>query len=215
MWIFSQCSRSGKRGFTLIELLVVISIMLILTSIFLLRQSRFNSSTLLRSLSYSVGLSVRQAQVYGTSIRESASGAFDAGTAAKSYGIYFSSGSQNNYILFADLNNNGAYNTGEDVEAFRINPGYSISKFCATTSLGSQQCWIASDPGNSTLTYLTILFRRPNPDSCFATNLNTSVCQTGATPAYSSGYVQLQSGSDTRSVTVTLTGQISVGAHGS
>jgi len=188
--------------------------MLILTSVFLLRQSRFNSSTLLRSLAYSVGLSVRQAQVYGTSIRESATGAFDAGTAAKAYGLYFSSGSTNSYSLFADLNNNGAYDANEVVQAFTINQGYALSKFCGTTTLGVTQCWIASDPGNSTLTYLTILFKRPNPDSCFATNLNTAVCQTGATPAYSSGYVQLQSGSDTRSVTVTLTGQISVGAQG-
>ncbi len=220
MWIFSQCSRSGKRGFTLIELLVVISIMLILTSVFLLRQSRFNSSTLLRSLAYSVGLSVRQAQVYGTSLRESASGAFDAGTAAKAYGLYFSGavGNQNSYTLFADsptAGNAGQYDSGEEVQVFKINPGYSISKFCSTTTLGVAQCWIASDPGNSVLTYLTILFKRPNPDSCFATNLNTSVCQTGATPAYVSSYVQLKSGNDTRSVTVTITGQISVGAQGS
>ena len=71
MSIYSRWFSRGskRRGFTLIELLVVMSIMLILTSLFILRQQRFNSSTLLQSLAYSVALSVRQAQVYGTSIR--------------------------------------------------------------------------------------------------------------------------------------------------
>src|SRR3569623_987777 len=116
-----QWLRSGRRGFTLIELLVVISIMLILTSVFVLRQQRFNSSTLLRSLAYSIALSVRQAQVYGTSVRESSAGAFSSNTSAKSYGIYFSSGSTGSYILFADSStgatpDDGQYEAGEEVQ---------------------------------------------------------------------------------------------------
>src|SRR3569623_492425 len=135
-----QWLRSGRRGFTLIELLVVISIMLILTSVFVLRQQRFNSSTLLRSLAYSIALSVRQAQVYGTSIRESSIGAFDANTSAKAYDVYFSSGSTGSYILFADNNNNGQYDSGENVQVFTLSTGYVISKFCATTSTSVQRC---------------------------------------------------------------------------
>lgn len=198
------------RGFTLVELVVVISIMLVLTSIFLIRQQQFNSSTLLRSLAYSVGLTVRQAQLYGTSIRENVSGAFDAGNAAKAYGVYFASASPSSYILFADVNNNGAYDAGESVQAFTINTGYTISKFCATAG-GVQQCTNSATP----LTYLTMLFRRPNPDSCFATNLSASACQIGAASVYSSAYVQIKNGTVTRSINVTLTGQISVGAKGS
>lgn len=206
MWISSQRSRSGSRGFTLIELLAVISIMTVLTTIFLIRQKTFNSATLLRSLAYSVGLSVRQAQVYGTSVRDSSgTGTF----AAKGYGIYFTSATPNTYILFADKNNDGAYNAGEDVQAFTINQGYSISKFCATAG-GVAQCTDSGTP----LTQMTVVFRRPNPDSCFATNINPNACAIGASPVYSSGYVQLRSGTDTRSVTITLTGQISVGAKG-
>ncbi|MES2007000.1 MAG: hypothetical protein V4436_02750 [Patescibacteria group bacterium] len=199
------------------ELLVVISIMLILTSIFILQQNRFNSSTLLRSLAYSVALSVRQAQVYGTSIRENVVGAFDSTTnpAAKAYGIYLSSGSTGSYILFADANNDGQYTSGENVQVFTLNSGYTISKFCATTGGGTQRCFIAG--GSSAITNLTILFKRPNPDSCFATSVSTNACQTGAVPTetYSSGYIQVKSGSDTRSVNMTLTGQITVGAQGS
>ena len=209
--------RRARRGFTLIELLVVVSIMLILTSIFVLRQQRFNSSTLLRSLAYSVALSVRQAQVYGVSIRESSVGAFDTAdesTAAKAYGVYFSSGATSNYTLFADINNNGQYDTGEEVQVYKLSNGYAISKFCATTGTGTPRCWSAASPDISDL---TILFRRPNPDSCFATSISSNACQTGASPAetYASGYIQIQSGSDTRSITITLSGQITVGAQGS
>ena len=191
--------------------------MLILTSIFLLRQQRFNSSTLLRSLAYSVALSVRQAQVYGTSIRESSVGAFDTNASARAYGVYFTSGSSNSYILFADTNSDGQYTVGESVQAFSISSGYSISKFCATISGGAERCYIADDPGNSTITNFTVIFKRPNPDSCFATSVSANACQTGATPSetYASGYVQLKSGTDTRSVSMTLSGQISVGAQGS
>ena len=188
--------------------------MLILTSVFLLRQQRFNSSTLLRSLTYSVALSIRQAQVYGTSIRESSAGAFDTNTSAKAYGVYFSSGSASSYILFADTNSDGQYTVGESVQVFSLGGGYTISKFCATTSGGTQRCWT---PASADISNMTIIFKRPNPDSCFATSVSANACQTGVTPSesYASGYVQVQSGTDTRSVTITLPGQISVGAQGS
>ncbi len=42
--------------------MVVVAIITFLTGIFLFQQKRFDSSTLLRSLAYSVALSVRQAQ---------------------------------------------------------------------------------------------------------------------------------------------------------
>lgn len=188
--------------------------MLILTSVFVLQQQRFNSSTLLRSLAYSIALSVRQAQVYGNATRENTIGAFDIGASAKAYGLYFSSGSTGSYILFADANNNGQYDSGENVQVFSLSSGYTISKFCATTGTNTQRCWTATSPN---ITNLTILFRRPNPDSCFATSLATNACQTGASPSetYKSAYVQIQSSSDTRSVNITLTGQITVGAQGS
>lgn len=187
--------------------------MLVLTSIFLIRQRNFDSTTVLRSLAYSIALSVRQAQVYGTSIKDT--GAFAGGSAARAYGIYFDSGNTDNYKLFADLNNDGQYTASPDetVKIFKINKGYVITKFCATTGGGSQSCWT---PVSSSITSLTVLFRRPSTDACFATSAQSAACQIGASPVYSTGYVQLTGGaSDTRSVTVTLTGQISVGAQGS
>ena len=48
-------------GFTLVELLVVIGIMLVISSMLLVRNSQFNSSILLRALAYEVaaGSSIR------------------------------------------------------------------------------------------------------------------------------------------------------------
>ncbi|MBI2004934.1 prepilin-type N-terminal cleavage/methylation domain-containing protein [Patescibacteria group bacterium] len=60
--------RALPGGFTLVELLVVVSIMLIITSTLLLQQRKFNSATLMRTLAYNIALSIRQAQVYGTSV---------------------------------------------------------------------------------------------------------------------------------------------------
>jgi prepilin-type N-terminal cleavage/methylation domain-containing protein len=206
---FHSPHSGSKRGFTLIELLLVVTIMLILTGVFLIRQQNFNGSTVLGSLAYSVALSLRQAQLYGTATRETSVGSFQSAIVAKAYGIYIDSSNPDSYKLFADLNNDGKYTVSPDetVQIFKIAKGYTISKFCANAT-----CY----PTNSSLTDLTILFRRPNPDACFATALSPNACAIGAAAAYSTASVQLKGGNNnTRSVSINLTGQISVGASGS
>ena len=212
MWIFSKAFRffgrrlpAGRQGFTLIELLVVSSIVIIITTVLLFRHERFNSATLLRSLGYSVALSIRQAQLYGTSVREVTSG----GIFAPSYGIYFKSGDTTHYFLAADLNQNGAIATdgSEDVSPspYNINGGYQIKDFCAyVASGGAAHC-----KSNGIITSFTIRFVRPNPDALFVTDAP------GGPYLYSSAYIQLESpGEDTRGITITTTGQISVGISG-
>ncbi|HVV15094.1 MAG TPA: prepilin-type N-terminal cleavage/methylation domain-containing protein [Candidatus Paceibacterota bacterium] len=217
MSIFSPHSRSffkkpfrrllGKgRGFTLIELLVVVAIITIMTTVLLLQQRKFDSSTLLRSLAYSIALSVRQAQVYGTSVRQdSATSGFTS-----DYGVFFYKGEgTSNYYIFADSGTKDHCRAGwavtgfcssnagnEDVQQFKLGPGYSILKFCATTSSNSQVC-------TPTLDWLSIYFKRPNPDAFFATS---------AGGTYKSAYIQIvgPDGVTTRGITVTTTGQIIV-----
>ena len=85
---FRRFFSKRASGFTLVELIVVSAIILVISLFILFQQAKFNSSTLLRSLTYSVALSVRQAQVYGTSVRGFSSGgtvAFGSG-----YGVYLS-----------------------------------------------------------------------------------------------------------------------------
>lgn len=194
------------RGFTLIELLAVTTIIVIITLVLLLRQSKLDSSTILRSLAYSVALSVRQAQVYGTSVLGSASGA--GVNYAPAYGLYFSSATPSSYVLFADFNNNGVYDSGtETVKVFSLNAGYIVSEACAKLTNG-QRCTGADDStGSHTTNSVTILFKRPNPDAIFATDVGGE--------SYVSGYVQVRSvDGTTRSVLITSAGQISVQAPG-
>ena len=192
--------RLYQSGFTLIELLVVIALITIITAVFLFQQRRFDSSTLLRSLAYNIALSIRQAQVYGTSVREF-SGLFDY-----SYGVYFSNAGS--YILFADVNGDKVYTsspTDEKVQLFSLSNGYSILQFCGVRASGQEDCFGGGKNGGTQITSLSIYFKRPNPDAQFFSSAGNT---------YSSAYIKVAGPSDvvTRKVTVTLPGQISVDA---
>lgn len=188
--------------------MVVSAIILIISTVVLLRQSKFNSATLLRSLSYSVALSVRQAQVYGTSVRESSSGVFGQG-----YGLYVpGAGATTNdtFFLFTDVYpspaGNGAYDAGQNeaLPAYKLGQGYYLSRICAVP-VGQSAC--------TSVSALTVFFRRPNPEACFTTNLeSSSACAPNAAPVYKTAYIEVMSSGngDSRAIKVTNTGQISV-----
>lgn len=202
----------------MVELLVVSMIIVLITGFVLFRQQGFNSSTLLRSLSYSVALSVRQAQVYGVSVRESAAG---SGVFAPGYGVYFAGNllgaDQNHYIMFADANGNGQYASGEELPRFTIGNGrssgadYVIKNICAHSISSGDQCGSGTA---TTITWLSVYFRRPNPDACFSTSQVATACATaGTAPTYDYAYIQLRSAginSDYRTIKITSTGQIAV-----
>lgn len=206
--------RRPARGFTLVELLVVSLIIILITAFVLFRQNKFNSSTLMRSLSYGVALSIRQAQVYGVSVRESAA---NSNVFASGYGVHFGNSGLvdlTHYLIFADVNGNGEYAAGEELPRFTIGNGrgtdYLIKNICAHhIASDADQC---SSGTSATISSLTIYFRRPNPDACFSTALNNTACAVGATPVYDYAYVQLMTptGADYRTVKVTNTGQIAV-----
>lgn len=178
--------------------------MTIITAVFLLQQRRFDSSTLLRSLAYSIALSLRQAQVYGTSVRQFGS------SFSYSYGVYFSGNSS--YILFADANQppDYTYNStplDEKVQTFSLSGGYTINQFCAIRNSGGnplpEDCLGGGKNGGSSITWLSIYFKRPNPDAQFKTSAGNT---------YQSAYIKVAGPDDvvTRKITVTLTGQIVV-----
>ena len=206
----------SPRGFTLVELLVVSLIIVFITAFVLFRQQGFNSATLLRSLSYGVALSVRQAQVYGVSVRESAAG---SGVFAAGYGVQFGNSGlvdSSHYLLFADANGNGQYTAGEELPRFTIGNGrgtdYFISNICAHSIVSGDQCSASSPPTSPTISSLSVYFRRPNPDACFATNTSPTACAVGTAPVYDYAYVQIKPfvGTDYRTIKITSTGQIAV-----
>ena len=182
--------KAGKKehGFSLIEMLVVISIFSLLSTVVLANHSRFNGSVLLGNLAYDIAISVREAQVYGLSVRQFAS-QFQIG-----YGVHFSDASS--YIFFADINRNGFYDDPADsiIQSYSLGRGHSILRYCADT-----QC---SDSESNELTYLDVVFYRPDPDASFATNRGTT---------YAEAHVVVTSAAEeTRTITVQTTGQISV-----
>lgn len=193
----------NPRGFTLVELLVVSGIILFITSFIIFRQNQFNSSTVMRSLTYGIALSVRQAQTYGTSVRESTPG---SGTFAQGYGVHFPSTGANadTYYQFTDsVTSNGFYDSGEALPSLLLGKPFRIMDLCTVAvNTGTLSC---------TPTTLTIFFRRPNPDACISANAVNS-CAIGATAAYSRAYIVLgnTNNSDTRAIKVTDTGQIAV-----
>ena len=96
--------RRHYQGFTLIELLVTISIFIIVTSVAVFNNNQFNSSILLTDLGYQIALSVRQAQVYGITVKAPASCVVGSSSCSftSGYGIDFNINSKTSYILFED-----------------------------------------------------------------------------------------------------------------
>src|SRR3989344_1700844 len=99
-----------KSGFTLIELLVSIFIIGVIASVTVYNHREFTDSLEITNLAYTMALSIREAQISGTSVKAGLSGDFD-----KAYGIHFNindpddpnfPGRNTAYILFSDVNGN-------------------------------------------------------------------------------------------------------------
>jgi len=151
---------NNSKGFSLLELMVSITIMLVIISTVLLGQSTYTKGASLKNLANDIGLSLRQAQVYGISVKERAIGSDDF---LNAYGIEFnitSSGSNNAYIFFADLSKNGAYDGawscpagGECLQKFNTSTGNTISRLCLIYNNDSTDCSVSR---------ASISFLRPN-----------------------------------------------------
>lgn len=200
------------RGFALVELLVAAAILGIAASSALLLFGALSDRLAIRNLSYSLALSLRQAQSYGISVRGASETAFDAG-----YGIHFDAGSDATFVLFADTDGNerftGAFGieyneTGclagdECLEVSRVERVNRVEKFCAVRAVsGSEECSTDSPP----LVFLDISFHRPDPDAIIRTNFSV-----GDPGRYQRASIRLISPRGTVGrVEVWTTGQISV-----
>ncbi|MEO5646487.1 MAG: type II secretion system protein [Candidatus Paceibacterota bacterium] len=216
-----------QAGFTLIEMLVVVGIFAVVATTLLFNYSSFSTSVGVRNLSEQIGISIRKAQSYATSVRSiSGSGGLMSDT-FPAYGIAFSEGypSQNLYdptdssfTLFTDVSpqnntitnnifdNNGSCGApGQDqecVENFSITNGNKIVSLC-TDSPSAGTCFTAEHPGK-----VNIVFHRPNPDAIICI-----VDQSGNCSSQLSSYVKITVQSlkgINRIITIWSTGQISV-----
>lgn len=180
------------RGFSLIELMIAVSISIVISSVILANHTRFNSSVLLGSLAYDIALSIREAQVYGLSVRQFSS-TFDVG-----YGVRFSEAGS--YVFFVDQNENEVYDDGVDtvISLYELSRGHAIQRFCGVTTEGAEHCSDSSSP----ITYLDIVFLRPEPDALMSSSQASN---------YSHAIITIVSGAgETREIEIASTGQISV-----
>ena len=190
----------SNKGFTLVELMVSVGIFTFLTLIVLVNHSRFSGAILLENLAYDIALSIRQAQIFGLSVREfePGSGEFQPG-----YGVHFDRTTPTQYIIFADRNLNFRYDdaiacgvTGSEcIEEFTIQQGNSISRFCGTLPSSVVEC-------SPALSFISAVFIRPDPDAII----------TSSNPGfYSDATITIRSPHGVlRDVIVRVTGQISI-----
>lgn len=140
------------KGFSIVELMVTVGIFALITSVLLMRNSKFDDETLLQAAAYEVALSVRQAQNYGINV-QGQGGSFD-----KPYGVYFETGTTS-YVLFSDApegNNqgDGYYDNGEELQIFKFGRGFTVSRICSLFG------YICTD-----IEAVSVLFRRPEPEA--------------------------------------------------
>jgi prepilin-type N-terminal cleavage/methylation domain-containing protein len=182
----------GNRGFTIVELLVVVSITSVLSMVILFDHQRFNSHFKTSSLAYDVAITVRQAQIYGMSVRQH-DAVFTSG-----YGVHFpADGSR--FIFFAD--NSGSadyvYQSSDDaiLEEYIFPEGYSASKMCGVRVAGGSGCYTLANA-------LNIVFVRPNFNARILDDLGQNYTRAEITFTSRRG--------DERLVIVESSGQISV-----
>lgn len=209
--IYKKRDSTKQAGFTLIELIVSIGIMLVIISTVAMSQSGYSSGAALKNAANDISLSLRQAQVYGISVREFSTGTADFSAA---FGIDFrlpgASGANNAYILFGDLGaHNGVYDsswtcpvggTSECIQKVSLAGDNTVSALCVV--------WL-NDTEDCTLGRVDVTFLRPSTDAKLAI-FNVSGQSVSSANAKGVKIKLVSPKSETRSVTVYTTGQISV-----
>lgn len=191
-----------NKGFTIAELIVVVAIFVIISGIVLINQNRFSSNIAIQNLAYQIALAVRQAQVYGLSVRSgNTSSNFDS-----SFGVNFRSDSPNSFTFYSDNNLNKKYDdppTDTLISTFNMDTG-TIYDVCAVTS-STRHCFKST--GLNAITSADITYKRPNPAAIITDS------QSGAnTPDKSSIEITVQSilKDRTKTIIITQAGQIYV-----
>lgn len=193
-------SKKFIKGFSLIELMVVIGIMGVIATISIFNYSKFNNDLSVTNLAYEIALTIREAQVFGGSVKVTNAGSFD-----KAYGIYVSKDTSKNkeIISFVDTNSNDLYDPGgtgclgECVAIYKLERGNIVSDICRVSDSSG---FINCSPNNPD-THITFL--RPN--------LDAKIKLPNPNPSFVGVRITLEAPDGTeRYIRVLNTGQISV-----
>ncbi len=160
-----------RKAFTLVELLVAVSIFMIITSVVLVNNSRFNDSVVLKSIAYEFALAIREAQNSALNVRSIDGSGFENG-----FGIFIPKAGTTNtaestsYVLYSDsikaTGSGGAFgrydvtasgSNDSDIKEYLIKRGFYITKVVATQdAVGAMPETYTGDVD------FTISFKRPD-----------------------------------------------------
>jgi hypothetical protein len=178
-------------------MIVVLAIIGVLSAVILNTQNDFNRSLIITDTSYTVALSIRQAQTFGLSSR-TYSPSSNAG-----YGVSFSSTTPGSYVLFADIGTttgaapawcptgtngrpdakpgNCRFDSGsnEVVQRFTFGRGFTVTQFCGHENSSTLRCSTDTAAG---LLALDVAFIRPSTNAVITgTTAVTTLALTDAT----------------------------------
>jgi hypothetical protein len=193
---------------------VSLGIMAAILTIILPNQSTYTSTAVLNNAADEIYLSLREAQVYGTGVREFAPGTteFDI-----SYGLSFnltSSGSNDAYIFFADRGiKNLRYDSGWNCPLGDTSECLSKTLFKRGIYI-NEICRVRNNPNNpyqcNNIGRIDISFARPNPRSQIVF-FNTNGNPLEDDPDFIGARISIQSPLGVlRSIIIYYNGQISV-----
>lgn len=176
-------NRTSQFGFTLIELLVTTGIFLVMTSVVLAKYRSYNVKTNLANTAETIVLSLREAQVYGTSGKMAGAVLTECGGSSFNcpYGVRFISTTPSSYVVFVDKDGNGVY-TGiaERVETVNLPVGVFIT-------------------GMTPASPLNVVFARPFPDAKINNN-----------PANTTATITVSNSINIATIRITSAGQITI-----
>ncbi len=215
-------NKTSKKGFTLAEMVICIAIVGAISAVAMFSYTQFSDNLNLSSASQEIALEIRQAQIYGVSVKENAVG---SGVFTSGYGFQASLSDPTSYYIFVDLNNNGKYDGGpncsaspECVEKISLRNSVSITGICGMAFGGVS----VSCPLDAAIKTMNIVFLRPDPTALirflnisnnfyvgggiYQPNINCPTCGT-----FQTGQIVLTSaGGKTANIIIQNTGQVSI-----
>jgi type II secretory pathway pseudopilin PulG len=197
---------NSSTGFTLIELLVSAGIIVMITSIVIVRFVNFDGTVILRSAAYDVATALREAQIYSVSVVNSDD------TFRYPYGVTFSPGGTSyTFFQFTNLDAsafpqydvNDAVDEEEPLRVMNLSESIEIADLCVRVTGNT-------DP-TCGLNRLDVSFRRPEFSALISAPPEGT--SEGAVPGISAALIKLQSSRNPGNVWVVeikLLGQITV-----
>lgn len=180
----------STAGFSIAEMLVTISIIAIMTGTFTVNYHNANEKTGLIMGGQKLVSDIRLAQNNTLGLAP-----FSSSIASSSWGVYFNTADNKQYIMFSDLNDNKQYDSGEMYRTYSLPPNVSINNLYITKGT------------EGSVSSLSIIFYPPDPEMYF--NQESILENDGTAPEKAKIYLADKTG-NTRSVIVNFFGSIDI-----